>query len=155
MGGRVALKGTDGLSEEAVRRGAEPQAGTRAIATLRLLEKSPHRSFLTCSGKMGEDPLRESGIRDYRVVYHSHDPSTAEDTRHACQEFVKRGVSLILFCGGDGTARDVYSVAGDRIPILGIPAGVKMYSAVFGVNPAAVAEILNRMGEAINRDSEV
>jgi predicted polyphosphate/ATP-dependent NAD kinase len=55
---------------------------------------------------------------------------------------VEFGVDLILFCGGDGTARDIASVVGTRVPILGIPSGVKMYSGVFGVTPARTAEIL-------------
>jgi predicted polyphosphate/ATP-dependent NAD kinase len=60
----------------------------------------------------------------------------------ATRQFLNAGVDLILFCGGDGTARDIASVAGTSVPILGIPSGVKMFSGVFAVTPARIAEIL-------------
>jgi predicted polyphosphate/ATP-dependent NAD kinase len=154
MGGRVGLKGTDGVYEEALRRGAEPGAAQRALATLRLISDIP-LSFLTCGGEMGEEVLQAGRIADLQVVYRYTGTSSAQDTRNACREFLRRGVSLILFCGGDGTARDVFSVVGNQVPILGIPAGVKMYSAVFGVNPSACAEIIRSLDTAILRDSEV
>jgi predicted polyphosphate/ATP-dependent NAD kinase len=154
MGGRVGLKGTDGQYAEALQRGAEPEAAARALSTLRLIRNEPF-FFLTCGEEMGEETLRESGISSFEVVYRYSGRSSAQNTRDACGEFLRRGVSLILFCGGDGTARDVYSVVTDRVPILGIPAGVKMYSAVFGVNPAACAEIVRDLKDAVIRDSEV
>ena len=143
MGGAVGLKGTDNLVLEAIRRGARPRAGARAVISLRLLAGTPFH-FLTCSGRMGEDALRAAGIpgTHIEVVYASPADTTSEDTRNACREFAARGVDLILFCGGDGTARDIYDVVRDRLPVLGIPAGVKMYSAVFAVTPEAAADIL-------------
>jgi predicted polyphosphate/ATP-dependent NAD kinase len=154
MGGRVGLKGTDGMYPEALRRGARPEAALRARATLVGIHHLP-LSFLTCSGEMGEEALRASGIDAFEVVHYYSGSSTSQDTRDACQKFLQRGVSLILFCGGDGTARDVVSVVGNRVPVLGIPAGVKMYSAVFGVNPSACAEIIQDLNAAVLRDSEV
>jgi predicted polyphosphate/ATP-dependent NAD kinase len=154
MGGRVGLKGTDDVYEEALRRGAERGAARRALATLRLIDDIP-LSFLTCGGDMGEEALLEGGIADFQVVYRYRGSSSAQDTRDACREFLSRGVSLILFCGGDGTARDIFSVVGNQVPTLGIPAGVKMYSAVFGVNPSACAEIIRSLDSAVLRDSEV
>jgi predicted polyphosphate/ATP-dependent NAD kinase len=64
------------------------------------------------------------------------------DTRRACEAFMKAGADLIVFCGGDGTARDVLDAVGDRVPVLGVPAGVKMFSGVFAVSPEAAAEVL-------------
>lgn len=146
MGGPVGLKGTDGLLPEARIRGAVARAPVRAKETLGLLKDAPFR-FLTCSGSMGGDILREAGISGAQVVYSSRQAATsAKDTWEACRIFLSKGTDLILFCGGDGTARDVYDAIGNRIPILGIPAGVKMYSAVFSVTPAAAAEILLQQG---------
>jgi predicted polyphosphate/ATP-dependent NAD kinase len=154
MGGKVGLKGTDGVYAEALWRGAEPEAALRAISVLKLIKEIP-LSYFTCGGEMGEKALHASGISAFQVVYRYAGTSTAQDTKNVCQEFLQRGVSLILFCGGDGTARDVFSVVGNRVPILGIPAGVKMYSAVFGVNPSACAEIIHNLKTADLRDSEV
>ncbi|TLZ49587.1 MAG: ATP-NAD kinase, partial [Methanobacteriota archaeon] len=56
--------------------------------------------------------------------------------------FLSRGAEVIVFVGGDGTARDVASTVGLAVPIVGVPAGVKMHSAVFGIHPASVAAIL-------------
>jgi predicted polyphosphate/ATP-dependent NAD kinase len=156
MGGAVGLKGTDGQVEEAIRRGARPMAASRARETIDLLKDAPFR-YVTCSGPMGEDVLTGAGISGFHVVHRTAPVTTAKDTRDACRAFLRHGADLILFCGGDGTARDLYDVVTDTIPLLGIPAGVKMYSAVFAVNPAAAAEIL-RSGTASPlpvRDAEV
>jgi predicted polyphosphate/ATP-dependent NAD kinase len=133
MGGAVGLKGTDGNVEEARLRGASPQAPDRAQVTLTLLAQQSGLIFITCSGAMGEVTLKESGVPRYEVIYHYTGESGAEDTRQAAQAFRKAGVDLILFCGGDGTARDLFDAVGRDVPILGIPAGVKMYSAVYAV----------------------
>ena len=142
MGGSVGLKGTDGKVVEARERGAVPHAQDRAAITFALLKNIPDLTFLSCSGEMGEDVLRQCGISRYRIVYTARGESTAEDTKEAVRAFVAGGADIILFCGGDGTARDVFAAAGRDVPVLGIPAGVKMYSAVFAVDPAAAAGIL-------------
>ncbi|MBP1928860.1 putative polyphosphate/ATP-dependent NAD kinase [Methanolinea mesophila] len=155
MGGAVGLKGTDGLVEEARARGAVPRAGARAAEVLGRLRGSPYE-FLTCAGPMGEDSLREAGIAAFRVVYTPPPGTSREDTLAACRVFVAEGADLVLFCGGDGTARDIYEVTGDTVPILGIPAGVKMFSAVFALTPEAAAEILIHDPASLHlRDAEV
>ena len=155
MGGTVGLKGTDGKAGEAEARGARPGAGVRAKATLEAMAGIPGLSFVTCSGAMGEDILRESGIQGYTVLYKYTGQSTAEDTKYAVRLFCEAGVDLVLFSGGDGTARDIYDVAGKSVPILGIPAGVKMYSAVFAVDPCSAARILAAPEGFTLKDSEV
>ena len=155
MGGAVGLKGTDGLAAAALARGAKPQAAVRARACLHLLSREPDLLFFAASGKMGEDVLLQCGLQ-YTVAYVARDESSSEDTKLACQAFLENGVDLILFCGGDGTARDVASSAG-MCPILGIPAGVKMHSGVFAISPQAAAELALGFvrGELLARDTEI
>jgi len=155
MGGAVGLKGTDGNVEEARLRGARPQAQDRAQITMARLSLQDGLSFITCSGAMGETTLKETGVQDYQVIYQYNGESSAEDTRQAALAFKKTGVDLILFCGGDGTARDIFDAVGRDVPILGIPAGVKMYSAVFAIDPATAAELVTGYDVASLRDSEV
>jgi predicted polyphosphate/ATP-dependent NAD kinase len=151
MGGRVGLKGTDDVLGEAIRRGAKPISGKRASKMLEPLIRARGQynrelpvMWITVSGKMGADILEESGFpkKEYRIVYQCPDTTTREDTQNACKEFQKENVELIVFCGGDGTARDIYEVVNARTPIVGIPSGVKMHSGVFGMNPESVAEVV-------------
>ena len=69
--------------------------------------------------------------------------TTLQDTKNACRKFLKKQVDLILFCGGDGTARDIFEIVSNKLPILGIPSGVKMHSGVFGINTSASARMLH------------
>tara|TARA_R110000787_G_scaffold173695_1_gene286296 strand:- start:1460 stop:2626 length:1167 start_codon:yes stop_codon:yes gene_type:complete len=161
MGGRVGLKGTDGVVEEAVRRGATPVAAGRAarmLARFRQLRAEAAAPvdlrWLTCGGAMGGAALREAGFDDADILYR---PRSAEqpaeqpagkftdraDTLAATRALVDAGADLLLFCGGDGTARDVRSAAPPRIPMLGIPSGVKMFSGVFGTTPEHTADVLH------------
>src|SRR3989441_12225825 len=150
MGGRVGLKGTDGVANEAQAAGAEPIAGPRAALFARtFLELSKHDESLrvrwqTCGRGMGAAPLREAGVSEetIEVVHTPGERTTADDTRRAVDACVGRGAELLLFCGGDGTARDVAEAAKDRMPILGIPAGVKMHSGLFAVSAPAAAQLL-------------
>lgn len=164
MGGAVGLKGTDGLAEVAMSRGAKPLAADRAKACLRLLV--PHAeilTFFTASGDMGESVLSDLGL-NYSVVYQMPERSSAEDTRAACRSFIDKKVDLILFCGGDGTARDV-AIANAALevtqvpqtPLLGIPAGVKMHSGVFAISPEAAAQLAigYAHGDLLARETEI
>ncbi|GAB7184003.1 hypothetical protein ATKI12_3834 [Kitasatospora sp. Ki12] len=142
LGGRVGLKGSDGAEVQRRARalGARPEAVDRAALTLRHL---PGVELLTAAGPMGADAARAAG-RAARVVHRPAGPdTTAADTRAAVRALVAAGARLLLFCGGDGTARDLLEALGPepRLPVLGIPAGVKMHSAVFAVHPRAAAEV--------------
>ena len=148
MGGRVGLKGTDGQAAEALARGAEPVSPRRAremLEALRPLRAASEVHWITCKGPMGSDILQGAGFPPsaLEIAISPHEPTSAEDTKGACGEFEKRGAELIVFCGGDGTGRDVIEAVDRRVPILGIPAGVKMHSGVFGIHPATVATILD------------
>ena len=155
MGGAVGLKGTDGNVEEARRRGAVPHAMERARITLTWLAREKELHFITCSGPMGADILRETGFKEFEIMYSFSGESSARDTKAAAHRFRAAGVDLILFCGGDGTARDVFEVTGRDIPLLGIPAGVKMYSAVFAIDPVITAELVLASDNKNLRDSEI
>jgi predicted polyphosphate/ATP-dependent NAD kinase len=151
MGGRVGLKGTDGVVSEAVRRGARPAANTRALEALRefkrLLDCAPNPpaiEWFTATGSMGRDALQTAGFTAIEAVYAAPAESSAQDTRVAVENLLAAGINLVLFCGGDGTARDICAITGETTPVLGIPAGVKMYSGVFGVTPVRTAEMLMR-----------
>src|SRR5690606_15916595 len=131
------------MEAEARRRGAEPVARRRALEMLRALKASldrepsaPTGEWLSCAGEMGADILAEAAFRPLQIVAvpePGHPPS-ASQTKAAAAEFMRLGVDIILFCGGDGTARDIAGVVGQHVPILGIPSGVKMYSGVFGAS---------------------
>ncbi len=156
MGGPVGLKGTDGLAEEAKAKGARPRAEERAKACLSLLSEIKNEIlFLTASGPMGKRCLDECSL-DSRVVYSAPPKTGSIDTIEVSRAFIAQGVDLILFCGGDGTARDVAEAAGTT-PILGIPAGVKMHSGVFAASPQAAADLAKRFvnGELRLRETEI
>ncbi len=155
MGGAVGLKGTDGCVEQARLLGARPVSPSRALRFLSGLEPRGF-FFFTAAGSMGEDELKEAGITSYQVVYTpSSSETAAADTETACQIMIREGVRLIVFCGGDGTARNVYAATGQDIPILGIPAGVKIYSGVFATTPEAGAAVLNTLDGAGLTEAEV
>jgi predicted polyphosphate/ATP-dependent NAD kinase len=138
MGGPVGLKGTDGLDvlEEAKRRGARPVSSERAFHALKRLAASstPFR-LLTGGGELGEHVARAAGLEPIVVYRPAEGTSGPVDTRNTALAMARASVDLLMFAGGDGTARDVLVAINDRVPMLGIPTGVKMYSAVFATNP--------------------
>jgi predicted polyphosphate/ATP-dependent NAD kinase len=151
MGGRVGLKGTDGVADQATRLGAVPGSNSRAreaLVEFRRLSASMvpplEVHWLTASGAMGADALRASGFEDIEIAHTMSAQPSAQDTRGLTTTLLAGGIDLVLFCGGDGTARDICEVIGQSVPVLGIPAGVKMYSGVFGVTPVHTAQILMR-----------
>ncbi|MFD1569335.1 ATP-NAD kinase family protein [Halorubrum laminariae] len=153
MGGRVGLKGTDGKVEEAVERGATPRAPDRARRTLdRLAAIAPEARVSTAADPMGETLVREAGFEPVRIVdpFDGDAPepteTTADHTAQVVRAFASAGgsntVDLVIFVGGDGTATDVATALdGTEVPMLGVPAGVKVYSSVFAVSPEDAAEI--------------
>ena len=150
MGGRVGLKGTDGEEtlKEAVARGAQPRASQRALEALSGL--TPVRDWiewLTWSEEMGESTLRSAGLSFEVIGRAEAGDTTAEDTKEAARRMVDLGVDLILFVGGDGTASDIIDAVDMKAPILGVPAGVKMFSGIFASTPRAASQMVMRFIE--------
>ena len=137
LGGRVGLKGSDGpdIVEKALAMGAEPESSVRAIYALKqLIEIKEEIDFYTYGGEMGERQLEELDIKPIVVGRPNGKQTTAEDTLKAAKLLRESEVDLILFAGGDGTARNIYESIGDNVPVVGIPAGVKIHSAVYATN---------------------
>jgi predicted polyphosphate/ATP-dependent NAD kinase len=143
LGGTVALKGSDGPETLAVaqRHGAVAQAPARAARTLRALAQAVDQvETLAAPGSMGFDLALQAGLRVRTTGPTPPRATTAADTRQAAAAMLAAGVDLLLFAGGDGTARDINDVVGAELPILGIPAGVKMHSGVFAHSPEGAAQ---------------
>ena len=155
MGGSVGLKGTDGdLVAKAQAMGAAPVAGVRAVIALtQLTEFKKELLVLTCSGDMGATAAEAAGLNSRIVSRVGNAGTTAEDTRAAANAILGHRPVLFLFVGGDGTARDVSEVVGKSIPILGVPSGVKMHSAVFAATARAAGEVARRYLLADDRES--
>jgi predicted polyphosphate/ATP-dependent NAD kinase len=144
IGGRVGLKGSDGaeIQRKALELGAEPQAHLRAaLALTALVPLGAALELVTPPGEMGENAACRCGFTPKVIGRLPQGPTSAEDTLRAGRELFSLPVDLLLFAGGDGTARDIYNAVGINMPVLGIPAGVKIHSAVFANNPRNAGEI--------------
>ncbi len=167
MGGRVGLKGTDGKVAEAIARGATPRSPDRARRALTRLAAVAHDATVsTVADPMGESLVREAGFEPTTVVDPEDEPdsdadaepdsdaepdaetdadpsTTADHTKRAVRALREAGVDIVLFVGGDGTAADVAeALSGTETPMLGVPAGVKVYSSVFAVSPEDAADVV-------------
>ncbi|WP_134043086.1 ATP-NAD kinase family protein [Paraburkholderia caballeronis] len=153
LGGAVGLKGSDGADVVAKARtlGASANAVQRMADALRALRGVDCR-LLTVAGAMGETSCLGAGL-DAEVVFVAGSDAdgwmspaggadtSAGDTRAACRALLAAGAQLILFGGGDGTARDIADVVADAVPLVGVPCGVKMYSGVFATSAARAGEV--------------
>jgi predicted polyphosphate/ATP-dependent NAD kinase len=154
MGGRLAFKGSDdvALVAAARERGEVAVAPARATEALRRLTSlGAEVEVLAYAGAMGEEEARGAQLAP-TVLGSTGSVTTAQDTRTAAAAMAERGVDLLLFAGGDGTAVDVLEAIGDRVPVLGIPAGVKMHSAVFAVNPRTAGDLAASLAQDGVRD---
>ena len=144
MGGKVGLKGTDGANilEKAKKLGAKPESPKR---TSEALDKISHISdkieILTCADKMGEIAAVKNDFSPVIINTKKTSETTSSDTKEAAKKMAESGVDILLFAGGDGTARDIYTAIGESIVVLGIPTGVKIHSAVFANNPFKAGEL--------------
>jgi len=143
MGGAVGLKGTDGkdILEKAKQLGAEPVAPVRAKTFLSALTPIKDQIKLFVGADlMGEEEAKQLGYA-HKVFGEKRNETSRQDTVQVAEQMAEEKVALLVFCGGDGTARDVLDAVDKKVPILGVPTGVKMHSAVFAVDPKAAARI--------------
>lgn len=162
IGGPTGLRGSDGeeVRLAALARGALLRAGARAAEFLRALapEVVACLDLVTWGAGMGEALATGAGIPCRVLGRPGQEPTGAADTVAAARGLAAAGVDLLVFAGGDGTARDVCAAIGLRVPALGIPAGVKMYSGVFAVSPQAAATVVDRLVRGVPvtvREAEV
>jgi len=156
MGGSVGLKGTDGeLYKKALSLGADPVTPDRTATFLSHLEHTDRMTLLTAPGEMGAHHVAEANVTflaqtvvaGMSSIPEIGDETSAEDTKRIARQMVERGIELLIFVGGDGTARDIYDAVACRVPVVAVPAGVKVYSSVFALNPRAAAELVNAFVE--------
>ena len=142
MGGAVGLKGTDGKTvlNKAISLGAKPIASQRAETFLaELVPAKKNLKLIVGACYMGENQAEKCGFT-FGVKGESKSETTSADT-HIAKEMLKAEVDLLVFCGGDGTTRDILNAVGLKVPVLGVPTGVKMHSAIFAVTPQAAAKV--------------
>lgn len=147
MGGKVGLKGTDNILKLAIKKGAESVSPKRATEFLQELKKNMFETrieIVTCPGVMGRDEAEAAKFDAEILPMEIGEETTAKDTKNAVQLLIAEKVDLMVFVGGDGTAKDVLDTLLNRsqVPVLGVPSGVKMYSGIFAVNPSDAAEVV-------------
>jgi predicted polyphosphate/ATP-dependent NAD kinase len=154
-GGRVGLHGTDGADgyAEAVRRGGIATSPPRAARALRRLALPRSVRMLTAPGTMGADLAAACGLEASTIAMSrpADGLTTAADTVLAARLMASAGADLLVFAGGDGTARDIASALPPGLPVVGIPGGVKMRSGVFGTSPEAAADVVSEFARGGGR----
>lgn len=162
MGGRVGLKGTNHVSATAVALGGKPVSPARAVQFLKKLKHSGQIGkiqLLTCGGIMGQDEIETASLEAEILPMSVPAETSAEDTKKAVRLMVEDSVALILFVGGDGTAKDILDAFDGKphVLVLGVPSGVKMYSGVFAAGVLDAVEIVDAFvkGEAQVMDFEI
>lgn len=148
LGGSVALKGSDGADTAALAQqlGAEAKAPQRAAQALeQLLNDAAQIKVSTGAGLLGEQSCQLAGLQ-CEVIYQGADTSTATDSKELARRLIEDAkVDLLVFAGGDGTARDIHGICPAEQPVLGIPAGVKIHSGVYAVSPRAAGKVMAQM----------
>jgi len=148
IGGRVALKGSDGeeIQQLAMQRGAIPLAESRMQQALQLLiEYKSEIHIYTAANEMGENLCKSLGFQTTVVNPVNALHTSPSDTEKTVQKCLEQGIDLLLFAGGDGTARNIYHALGNiesAPPVIGVPAGCKIHSSVYALTPAHAGELL-------------
>lgn len=143
MGGSVGLKGTDGeLYKKALKMGAKSITPKLIEQFLNEVKNFDKITFLTAPSIMGEVYLKSKQL-NYEVIGQIEEETTSTDTKNIARLLLKKKVELIVFFGGDGTARDIFDSIGLNLPVIAAPTGVKMFSSVFAINSRAAAELID------------
>lgn len=154
MGGSVGLKGTDGeMYKKALSLGAKPVTPERTKDVLSHIRNKNRITLLVAPGKMGERHVEGTDI-SFKVIEKVVGDTSAEDTKRISREMVHKGIALLVFVGGDGTARDIYDAIGSKIPVVAVPSGVKVFSPVFAVSARAAAEMVDAFAESADTTEE-
>ncbi|MDO6613609.1 ATP-NAD kinase family protein [Shewanella sp. 1_MG-2023] len=166
LGGSVGLKGSDNVAQLAIEKGAEPKANLRMEQALAVIEPFKDQiDIITASGDMGQNLAQKMGftvtcvhstaanetLTPDKQAQH-HQLTHARDTQLTVEALMNESLDLLLFAGGDGTARDIFAVVDDAIPVLGVPAGVKIHSGVYAITPHAAGVVVNMLlkGELVS-----
>ena len=148
LGGKLGFKGSDGRAKEARDAGAEDRAGPRmqqcldkfdSLLTSSLNRQNIRPTLFALEGRMGGDWI----VQDYESLGTTPNTTSAEDTSNLVKQLINCAVEVIVYAGGDGTTRDIVNALGEtKIPLIGVPGGVKMHSGCFATTPNAAAEVL-------------
>ncbi|WJG08303.1 ATP-NAD kinase family protein [Aliiglaciecola sp. LCG003] len=161
IGGALALKGSDGkqIREKALAMGAQKKANDKArLALLELTANKDDLIVYTAAGEMGEYISQQSGLTTHVVYTPSSIQTESDDTENAAKAILAQNVDLLLFAGGDGTARNIYDVVQQKVPVLGVPAGCKIHSGVYAITPKSAGRVVNMLisGDIVSlNDAEV
>lgn len=154
VGGSVALKGSDDMLKQALALGAELKANMRTQTALSVL--LPYKDDIvvyTVNNQMGEQAAKALGFNVELVYQTDSDHTQALDTERAISALLSEHVDIVLFAGGDGTARNIAKIVTlnteenelPQVPVLGIPAGCKIHSGVYAITPTAAGRVVELM----------
>lgn len=154
MGGSVGLKGTDGdIYKTALELGAQPVTPRRTKDCLSRIASKDDITLFVAPGKMGEEYVEVLDI-PFAVIGTVGEETSGEDTKRIATEMVSRSIELLIFVGGDGTARDIYDAIDSDVPVVAVPSGVKVFSSVFAVSARAAAEMVDAFVEGTDVTEE-
>ena len=162
MGGKIGLKGTDNVLSEALAMGAKPVSPKKAVGFLKRLKElglTKRISLLTCPSVMGENEVKSAGLKAEILPISIGEKTSADDTKRVVKLMYDSNADLIVFVGGDGTARDTFDALEGKtnIAVLGVPSGVKMYSGIFAASVNDAADVVQSFleGETQTADFEI
>lgn len=161
IGGALALKGSDGqeIREKALGMGAQKNAVNKVAITLEhLLPFKRKIEIVTVAGEMGHDLASSLGFASHIAYTPSNKQTEALDSELAAEKMLNQKLDLLLFAGGDGTARNICHIVGQTLPVLGVPAGCKIHSGVYAITPKSAGRVVEMLvrGEIVSlNDAEV